>query len=792
TGKKTKKSPETPTNDAFDSLSIETKQAATVVLMLNSPEEEVLLKASEAILRFAEKGDVNRSSLLSLGALEPLLSLISHEDKLIRKNAFMALGSLASHGDVKLLLKKNDAVPQMVAKLSHEDDVVILECATLCLALLSTDFGCKVQIFDNKGMEALIRLLTNPHPNIKKNSVECIYNLVQDSQSLVAVCKLKGISPLLELLHTDVPAIQDVALHTLECITVDRETQAAFRMEKGFDIILEFLTNQKYSDLHALALKVVCNCLGDSGSVPVIEETGVLEKLLQFVVTSNLHEVQASAIKAISRVARSCENRKILQDKDVEKVLVDLLAVENSNISSAACQTVAVMSENLASRDTFRHLDGIMPIVQLLNSENAEVQEAAAQALSSLTTGNQPNAQVVDDAKGDVLLIRCLQSGNPNAVAHAAITLANMASHESLRDSILSHGAMQALVPHLQYGEKHLIISITQAVASLACDAEGRMEFRNTGGLPPLIKLLLSNDAEVRRNGCWAVSVCASDEPTATEMCKLGALEILQELNLSTSRKNKFSELALQKLLDNNLSVKYSLTGHLSPSDIITDGFYDPGVPALEDLSKQAVNQHRPVIAVNGKPHNLILLIITVRQQSFFLYSEENQKDRKESERQPWTLPCDVAFHNMVTEAAKTILPLQDDTEQYRALAKLVSDAMGGAVNPDELHNFLFELHLSELKHKHQSNIIPIGRIRKGTYYHRAMLFKALADRIGLVCSLVRGSYNRAWNEVFVSRASSGVPGYFHKPQSYIVDLMHDPGNLMRNDSLEAAQYQSI
>uniref|UniRef100_A0AAY4EZP8 EDR1/CTR1/ARMC3-like peptidase-like domain-containing protein n=1 Tax=Denticeps clupeoides TaxID=299321 RepID=A0AAY4EZP8_9TELE len=777
TGKKTKKSPETPTNDAFDSLSIETKQAATVVLMLNSPEEEVLLKASEAILRFAEKGDVNRSSLLSLGALEPLLSLISHEDKLIRKNAFMALGSLASHGDVKLLLKKNDAVPQMVAKLSHEDDVVILECATLCLALLSTDFGCKVQIFDNKGMEALIRLLTNPHPNIKKNSVECIYNLVQDSQSLVAVCKLKGISPLLELLHTDVPAIQDVALHTLECITVDRETQS----------LLMTIFLQKYSDLHALALKVVCNCLGDSGSVPVIEETGVLEKLLQFVVTSNLHEVQASAIKAISRVARSCENRKILQDKDVEKVLVDLLAVENSNISSAACQTVAVMSENLAN--------GIMPIVQLLNSENAEVQEAAAQALSSLTTGNQPNAQVVDDAKGDVLLIRCLQSGNPNAVAHAAITLANMASHESLRDSILSHGAMQALVPHLQYGEKHLIISITQAVASLACDAEGRMEFRNTGGLPPLIKLLLSNDAEVRRNGCWAVSVCASDEPTATEMCKLGALEILQELNLSTSRKNKFSELALQKLLDNNLSVKYSLTGHLSPSDIITDGFYDPGqvqvghrVPALEDLSKQAVNQHRPVIAKK----KLALSQQFSRQQSFFLYSEENQKDRKESERQPWTLPCDVAFHNMVTEAAKTILPLQDDTEQYRALAKLVSDAMGGAVNPDELHNFLFELHLSELKHKHQSNIIPIGRIRKGTYYHRAMLFKALADRIGLVCSLVRGSYNRAWNEVFVSRASSGVPGYFHKPQSYIVDLMHDPGNLMRNDSLEAAQYQSI
>lgn len=55
------------------------------------------------------------------------------------------------------------------------------------------------------------------------------------------------------------------------------------------------------------------------------------------------------------------------------------------------------------------------------------------------------------------------------------------------------------------------------------------------------------------------------------------ALEILQDINCSLNRKNKFSELALQRLLDSNLSVKYSLTGHLFSTDITTDGFYDPG-----------------------------------------------------------------------------------------------------------------------------------------------------------------------------------------------------------------------
>lgn len=40
----------------FDPLTIESKKAATVVLMLNSPEEEILAKACEAIYKYALKG----------------------------------------------------------------------------------------------------------------------------------------------------------------------------------------------------------------------------------------------------------------------------------------------------------------------------------------------------------------------------------------------------------------------------------------------------------------------------------------------------------------------------------------------------------------------------------------------------------------------------------------------------------------------------------------------------------------------------------------------------------------
>ncbi|KAK1806781.1 hypothetical protein P4O66_004808, partial [Electrophorus voltai] len=904
TGKRAKREPEPLPKDGIDPLTVESKSAATVVLMLRSPEAAVLVRACEAIFRFAEKGrDENRSSLVGLGAVEPLTRLISHEDKTVRKNAFMALGVMASNIDVKRLMKKLNVIPSLISKLSPEEDVVVHEYATLCLVSLSMDFTCKIQIYDHEGLEPLLHLLSSPDPDVQKNSVECICNLVKAGQHRVGVRELNGLHLLLQLLRSEFPMIQQLALHTLESVTTDRDTRAAFRAEQGFNILLEFLTTKEFSDLHAEALAVVSNCLEDVESLQLLQGTGELEKLLHFVMTASMPDVQASAVQAISRLAQRSENRKILHDQDVEKALVDLLAVENDGVRIATCQAVAAVSQLLACKDTFRHLgntpsprfketvaglcvsDGIRPIVRLLSCEGGAVREAAAHALSSLTDGNQLNAYAVDEAEGAELAVQLLQDGCPGTVQHAAAVLTHMASQGPVRSGILARGAMRVLTELLNSTHDRLLTSATRAVAELACDAEGRAELKNVGGLAPLITLLKSNHTDVRRNACWAVSVCANDEPTATEMCRLGALEVLQEINNSVSRKNKSSELALQRLLDSNLSVKYSLTGRLCSTDITADGFYDLGqakvgcgVPALEDLAKQAVNQHRAVIVVNGKPldqyvktkeaqaaesrpfgvkhasdcpgglvtmehfydcsHSVVTRPALPRPQKDWEAVEsaedrqqdgptetrsssvtsskgssrtqskvkgqgrrDDDKQRDEEERKTqqdsrveksWTVPYDPAFHSLVREAASTILPLHDQAESYAALAKLVCVAMGGPTDFMKQHDFHWELHISELKFEVQSNIIPIGKVKKGTYYHRALLYKALADRIGVCCSLVRGSYSRAWNEVVLTDTPTDTPTFYPKPKSYIVDLMHNPGSLLKCGTPAAVQYQMI
>ncbi|XP_004939292.2 armadillo repeat-containing protein 3 isoform X1 [Gallus gallus] len=831
-GKKVKKEVEPPPKDVFEPLLIESKAAATVVLMLDSPEEEVLAKACDAIYKFASKGDENKVALLGLGAVERLYKLISHEDPIVRRNAIMVFGIMASNHDVKKLLRELDVTSSLLSHLVPEEDVIIHEFATLCLAHMAVEYTTKVQIFEQGGLEPLISLLGSPDPDVTKNSVECIYLLVQEFQSRAAVCELNVIPPLLDLLKSEYPVIQLLALKTLEVISKDREMRIILGENEGLDCLLKILETNEFNDLHVEALAVLGNCLEDVHTMQLIRQTGGLKKLLSFVGVSTVPDIQKNAAKAIAKAASDSENRKILNEEGVENCLINLLEIDDDGVKVAASQAISAMCENLASKRAFG-LQGIPQLVQLLSSDDEEVKEAAVIALANLTTASPSNASAVAEAEGIEPLVKSLNAERHGAVANAATVLTNMAMQEPLRLSIQSHGVMSVLTEPLRSSSSQVQSRAALTVAAFGCDANARSELRNAGGLGPLVELLHSKDKEVRRNACWAVMVCASDELTAVELCRLGALDILEEINLSTGRRNNFSEAALERLLDNNLSQKYSQMGYLSSSNVITDGFYDygkikPGVKllSLEELSMQELTDRRAIIFINAKPQEDVLAMeekpqhISSEQTTLSVPTSRKSsrekvrkgKGKKEEEKikevveimsevqdeinledVQWQPPPDFMLMNYINDASKIILPLTTTREQVVALAQFVADKMGGAIERDKLHDFSWELHISEIEFELKSNIVPIGKVKKGTFYHRALLFKVIADRLGIGCSLVRGEYNRAWNEVkLVDDSPQGVTGLLLPPQEYIVDLMFVPGFLMKQESVEADQYKHI
>jgi hypothetical protein len=111
--------------------------------------------------------------------------------------------------------------------------------------------------------------------------------------------------------------------------------------------------------------------------------------------------------------------------------------------------------------------------------------------------------------------------------------------------------------------------------------------------------------------------------------------------------------------------------------------------------------------------------------------------------------------------------------------------------------------------------------LRQGTYYHRALAFKAVADSVfGLVdrkpgesdegdqrllgckVALTRGEYGRAWNTVMVkaveleaktiTREEMLAASVSMRDEPYVIDLMHNVGQLIKVGTPEANAYQRI
>ncbi|XP_061661271.1 armadillo repeat-containing protein 3-like isoform X2 [Syngnathoides biaculeatus] len=777
----------TPCKETFEPLRVDVKTTATAVLLLSSPEEDIVVVACEAILQFAEE-DMNKVYLMELGALQPLSHLITHTNELVRRNAFMILGTMASHSAVGNVLQQMDVIPTIIDKLSL-DDLVVQEYGTLCLSYLSLAPSCKAQIFDSKGLPALIKLLSSSEPDVQKNSLETIYNLIQNSQFCPYLLELSGIPLVLELLNSDYAVIQLLALKTLQKVTADKESHSTIRKEQGFEKLINIIKNADFCDLHVEALQVLVNCVSDSDNFQLIQNGG-LTILLELVVTRKLsepgsrpvkcnhNEVQSSAVQCISRAAQNPDNHKVLHDFKVEEILVDLLSGNSDCVKTFVCQAMTGMSSFMSSKEHFRDLGVFPALIRLLSSGNLLVRVEAIQALANLTAGHKQNSITLYEEGGHKILVQRLRDSCPRIVANAAAILCRIMGEEAIRYDVLSLGAIPALVEPLRSTDSQVQINATLCICELAFDANARAELQSAGGLEPLVNLLRSTHMEVLRSTCMAISVCAKDEPTSMEMCQFGALEMLNEINQADNSKSRFSEFALNSLMQSCLSLKYGLTDHLAATDIIIDGFYDAGklcfgqkVLSLAELSMEPVNQSLPIVVVNAA--------IEV-----FLH-KKSVEDGQQTERYLKVMN-DVALRFLVKEVKESIGLLNDEQEQYVALARQVSTVMGGAIEKEDLHTFGWLLHVCLLKCKVQCNVVPIGMISKGFYCHRALLFKYLADSIGLNCTLVRGDYNRAWNEVLLCNEQSS------RPCRYIVDLMHQPGSFLRTHTPAAFRYHSI
>ncbi|KAJ6874939.1 LOW QUALITY PROTEIN: serine/threonine-protein kinase SIS8 isoform X1 [Populus alba x Populus x berolinensis] len=252
-----------------------------------------------------------------------------------------------------------------------------------------------------------------------------------------------------------------------------------------------------------------------------------------------------------------------------------------------------------------------------------------------------------------------------------------------------------------------------------------------------------SRDPDVEEGIQLALELSASEDPEAVQ------IEAVKQISLgSCAPENTPAEV---------IAYRYWNYNALSYDDKVLDGFYDlygimtesttDRMPPLVDLQGTRVSDGvtwEAVLVNRAADANLLKL----EQKAL----EMTVKSRSE---------CQIFIGSALVGR----------------LAVLVSEYMGGSVgDPSNLSRAWRSLSYS-LKATLGSMVLPLGSLTIGLPRHRALMFKVLADSVGIPCRLVKGHLYTGSDDVAMNFVK------LDDGREYIVDLTADPGTLIPSDA---------
>ncbi|XP_010433764.1 PREDICTED: serine/threonine-protein kinase CTR1-like isoform X2 [Camelina sativa] len=229
-----------------------------------------------------------------------------------------------------------------------------------------------------------------------------------------------------------------------------------------------------------------------------------------------------------------------------------------------------------------------------------------------------------------------------------------------------------------------------------------------------------------------------------------------------TSQANLVAELVHTESTE-TVSYRFWVSGCLSYSDKISDGFYsilgmDPYLWLMCNNSEEGKRLPSLLLLKETEPTDTSMEVVLIDRREDSRLKELEDKARE--------LYC--SSDNMLLLVEK--------------LGRLVAIYMGGSFQMEEGDlQKRWKLVSNRLKEYRKCIILPIGSLTMGLCRHRAILFKKLADYIGLPCRIARGC--RYCKEGHQSSCLVKIADDRKLPREYVVDLIGEPGNVHDPDS---------
>ncbi|CAL7941681.1 unnamed protein product [Xylocopa violacea] len=809
------------TKNQFDPLHLEVKHPGTAILLLNCQEKPILLAAATALAKFASKSSKNQETLFDLDIVDNVIPLITHEDLFTRRFAAKLLTEMVAIPNVRnFLLDSHYYIPHFTKVLVNEEDTFMQEFSSSILAQMSNDiFGIAQLLKECPDMNFLFERLQSPDPDVKKNAIQIVYNLLQDLSGAKEIIEAKNFNLELvyELFSSHYPEIQRLALNVVTDLmhrSKDDRLQEHFQRTNGLQALLKLLDNIEWEDIHADVLKILCLACDNHTTVELLDDIGGIKQILKYIEDTSDSKLFTQALDVAVRLSHTSRGRKALYTYGMVDYLLQTLKTNvQADVCEIGCHGIGMMT---LYNEAAKHLTAnncVKNVFDVLKDENLKwsTRQAALFALNQLLKCDEKNCQSLLDIQGQNYLLWLMKHTAGKVPVEILVgvveCLDTVARNHALKYAIISTDVIDALCASFELScvsMNDLKIACCKVLSALCVEKSGRQEFLKAKGPSRLHYLLCDvKSIPIRNAAAQMIQLLCADPVLADAFVSTRYLHYMLK-NRSTSGTVPSWDTCIEALFNSHLPIKFAFTGRLSLHDITRDGFYVLrrnvcSFPILDDIFRFKFCPLEPIYVVNcirprplnsRKDHPSYKLNAEDSKRSssasidatgVFLSTEilnltmDSKYDRLQCD--PCLYDCIELFKlkliaaeskSVVSKTTKELLNINNVALRARMLATFVVCQMSG---PDPLIrclNHQLEIHLKEIKASIETSVIPLGMLRVGSYFERALLFKVIADRVHLPAALVRGQYGKAWIEIAVPETKSPFEedtfhSYLHK-----------------------------
>ncbi|XP_018313706.1 uncharacterized protein, partial [Mycetomoellerius zeteki] len=761
----------------------DTKDAETAILLLQSENKFALLAAVQSLSKYASKSKDNAKILFHLGIVNNVLPVIEHEDIFVRRFAGKLLTEMTAVPDIINDLIESNYIGHFAKLLMREEDIFMQEYLSAALAKLSEDpYGNALLANYCSNVSILFEGLQSPDPDIKKHNLEILHNLMHDLVAAREISRSEkfNFSALYRYFESSYPEIQHLALDVAADVigrNKDKDIQSLFHETNGVKVLLDFLKNDEWNDLHIKTLNILRFAAENPVVVDELIDSGSIPQILNYIKHAENPKLFVEALRILVHIANTFKGRKMLYSYEIIKYLIDALRQPiQSDIVEVTCYVIGKMTLFDHAARELTSTETIKTILDLLKKEDLpwSTRHAASFAIKQLLMSNIKNCNVFSNIHGPDYLWQMLKHSTEQVLVETYIialeVLLTMARHLIFRDTMINFDTINTICLLLESTYPFIDefkIACCKLLSVLCLEESGRRYFLKAKGSQRIFALITdAYSVSVRNTTLQLMQAISTDLIVAKSFIENKYLLYMLN-NRLFSKTIPLWDTCIEILLKSHLPTKFALTGRLSLNDLTQDGFYVSKTnvcpsPVLDDIFRIKFCPLEPIYVINYlqlPPSNTLQNEITFEKDiNAWLKSKFGQ------------LQCDPHFSEYVelfkrmllAKELKDIPATERNTDirsiniQYvltraKMLAVFVARQMSGVDSTGiRCIDQQLEVHLKQIKECLETNMIPLGQLCVGSYLERAMLFKAIADRICLPAAFVRGEYGVSWIEIAI------------------------------------------